>query len=203
MAYVCLSRGPPLGFSENMLRHSRREGFPGDPLSHLQFGLEKCRQNQPQFHQDRRDSLDDRVFPDGTGVAGLANIYMELGFTFGRLVRRIRWSVRICPVGSSRRAGSTACCGGVGSICYDTPQRQIKAFRRFWVPDQLVKKHHYQLLTSEVKELTFGSKVARIFGVDVSAKRYAVSKDYLGRIRRSYFDAGTEPSHRMYGWITY
>lgn len=155
LAYVCLSQGPPLGFSENILRHSRREGFPGDPFSHLQFGLEKCRRNQPQFHQDRRDSPDDRVFPDGTGVAGLANIYMELGFTFGRLVRRIRWSVRICPVRSSRRARSTVCCGGIGSICYDTPQRQVKAFRRFWIPDQLVKKHYYLSLASEVKELTF------------------------------------------------
>ncbi len=92
---------------------------------------------------------------------------------------------------------------GIGSICYDTPQRQIKAFRRFWVPDQLVKKHHYQSLTGEVKELTLGSNVARIFSVDVSAELYAVSKDYLGRVRWSYFEAGTEPSHRMYGLITY
>lgn len=61
LAYVCLSRGPPVGFSENILRHSRREGFPGDPFPHLQFGLEKCRRNRPQFHQDRRDSPDDRI----------------------------------------------------------------------------------------------------------------------------------------------
>ncbi len=127
---------------------------------------------------------------------------MQLGFTFGQLVTMHPLVCAHLPGQIIAAFGVDHVLWGVDSICYGMPQWQIKAFRQFQIPDQSVKEHHYQSLTSEVKERIFGLNVAKIFGADISAKRPNVSRDYLGRIRRSYLDAGTETSHRMYGWIT-
>jgi hypothetical protein len=52
-----------------------------------------------------------------------------------------------------------------------------------------------------VKEQIFGLNAARVFGIDVSAKRHELPMDVLGKIRMSYLEEGPEPSHRAYGWI--
>jgi uncharacterized protein len=130
----------------------------------------------------------------------IQNIYMELGSTFGQLVTT---HPLICAhlLGQIIDAfGVDHVLWGTDSIWYGTPQWQIEAFRRFQMPDQLVEKHRYQSLTRDVKERIFGLNAARIFGVDITAKRTEVPKDYLGRIKMSYLEEGPEPSHRLYGW---
>ena len=131
----------------------------------------------------------------------IQNIYMELGSTFGQLVTT---HPLICAhlLGQIIEAfGEDHVLWGTDSIWYGTPQWQIEAFRRFQMPDQLVEKHHYQSLTRQVKERIFGLNAARIFGVDVTAKRTEVPQDYLGKIRMSYLEEGPAPSHRLYGWV--
>lgn len=131
----------------------------------------------------------------------IQNIYMELGSTFGQLVTT---HPSICAhlLGQLIDAfGIDHVVWGTDSIWSGTPQWQIEAFRRFQIPDQLVEKYRYQPLTRQVKERIFGLNAARIFGVDVAAKRNDVPKDYLGKIRMSYLDEGPEPSHRLYGWV--
>jgi predicted TIM-barrel fold metal-dependent hydrolase len=132
---------------------------------------------------------------------GIQNIYMELGSTFGQLVTT---HPAICAhlLGEIIIAfGVDHVLWGTDSIWYGTPQWQIEAFRRFQVPDQLIEKHGYPSLTREVKGKIFGLNAARVFGVDVTAKRNEVPKDYLGRMRMSYLEEGPEPSHRLYGWV--
>lgn len=46
-----------------------------------------------------------------------------------------------------------------------------------------------------------GLNAARGFGVDVSAKRNEIPKDYLSRMTMSYLEDGPQPSHRWYGWV--
>lgn len=87
------------------------------------------------------------------------------------------------------------------SIWYGTLQWRIEAFRRFQIPDQLIEKHQYQPLTRRAKEQVFGFNSARVFGVDVEAKRREVPNDALGRLRMSYLEEGPEPSRRAYGWV--
>jgi len=82
------------------------------------------------------------------------------------------------------------------------PQWQIEAFRRFEIPDALVEKHKYATLTRAVKEQIFGLNAARVFGVDVNAKRNEIPNDYLTRMKMAYLDDGAAPSHRFYGWVT-
>jgi hypothetical protein len=133
---------------------------------------------------------------------GIKNIYMELGSTFAQLVTT---HPAICAhvLGQIIEAfGVDHVLWGTDSIWYGTPQWQIEAFRRFQIPDQLIDGHRYQSLTRQVKEQIFGLNAARIFGIDVSAKRHEVSKDALGQLRMSYLEEGPEPSHRVYGWVT-
>ena len=132
---------------------------------------------------------------------GLKNIYMELGSTFGQLVTT---NPTACAhlIGQLVDAfGADHVLWGTDSIWYGTPQWQIEAFRRFEIPQALVDKHGYAPLTREVKERIFGLNAARVFGVDVNAKRNEIPKDYLSRVKMSYLDEGGAPSHRWYGWV--
>jgi len=132
---------------------------------------------------------------------GIRNIYMELGSTFGQLVTT---SPAICAHLLSEiieSFGTDHVLWGTDSIWYGTPQWQIEAFRRFQIPDQLIEKHGYRPLTREVKEQIFGLNAAQVFGIDVSAKRNELPKDYLSKIKMAYREEGVEPSHRIYGWV--
>ena len=57
-------------------------------------------------------------------------------------------------------------------------------------------------LTRATKEQIFGLNAARVFGVDVDAKRNEIPRDYLSRMKMAYLDEGPAPSHRWYGWVT-
>jgi hypothetical protein len=132
---------------------------------------------------------------------GIRNIYMELGSTFGQLVT---WNPTACAhlLGQVIDAfGADHVLWGTDSIWYGTPQWQIDAFRRFEIPDALVEREKYAPLTRAVKEQVFGLNAARVFGVDASAGRNEIPKDYLSRIKMSYLDGGRAPSHRWYGWV--
>jgi hypothetical protein len=131
---------------------------------------------------------------------GIKNIYMELGSTFAQLVTT---HPAVCAhlIGQIIGAfGVDHVLWGTDSIWYGTPQWQIEAFRRFQIPDELLDKYRYPSLTRRVKEQIFGLNAARVFGIDVSAKRHELPMDVLGKIRMSYLEEGPEPSHRAYGW---
>lgn len=132
---------------------------------------------------------------------GLSNIYMELGSTFAQLVTTYPLICAHLLGQIIRSFGMDHILWGTDSIWYGMPQWQIEAFRRFQIPDQLIEKHQYQPLTRWAKEQVFGFNSARVFGVDVEAKRREVQNDALGRLRMSYLEEGLEPSRRAYGWV--
>ena len=134
--------------------------------------------------------------------AGLKNIYMELGSTFGQLVTTNPTACAHLLGQIIGAFGADHVLWGTDSIWYGTPQWQIEAFRRFEMPAGLVEKHHYAPLTRGEKEQIFGLNAARVFGVDVTAKRNEIPKDYLTRMKMAYLDDGAMPSHRWYGWVT-
>ncbi len=133
---------------------------------------------------------------------GLRNIYMELGSTFGQLVTTNPTACAHLLGQVIDAFGPDHVLWGTDSIWYGTPQWQIDAFRRFEIPPALVDTHKYAPLTRAVKEQIFGLNAARLFGVDVNAKRNEIPKDYLSRIKMAYLDDGRAPSHRWYGWVT-
>jgi predicted TIM-barrel fold metal-dependent hydrolase len=134
--------------------------------------------------------------------AKLNNIYMELGSTFGQLVTTNPTACAHLLGQLVDAVGADHVLWGTDSIWYGTPQWQIEAFRRFEIPAALVEKHGYAPLTRGEKEQIFGLNAARVFGVDVTAKRNEIPKDYLSRMKMAYLDDGAAPSHRWYGWVT-
>jgi uncharacterized protein len=133
---------------------------------------------------------------------GLRNIYMELGSTFGQLVTTNPTACAHLLGQVIEAFGADHVLWGTDSIWYGTPQWQIGAFRRFEIPQALVEKHGYGSLTRPVKEQIFGLNAARVFGVDVNAKRNEIPQDYLSRMKMAYLEEGPVPSHRWYGWVT-
>jgi len=133
---------------------------------------------------------------------GIKNIYMELGSTFGQLATTNPTACAHLLGQVIAAFGADHVLWGTDSIWYGTPQWQIEAFRRFEIPDALIERHGYAPLSRPVKEQIFGLNAARLFGVDVSAKRNEIPSDYLSRIKMSYLDDGPAPSHRWYGWVT-
>lgn len=132
---------------------------------------------------------------------GISNIYMELGSTFAQLVTTYPLLCAHLLGQIIRSFGMDHVLWGTDSIWHGTPQWQIEAFRRFQIPDELIETYQYQPLTRRTKEQVFGVNSARVFGVDVEAKRRAVPNDALGRLRMSYLEEGPEPSRRAYGWV--
>jgi hypothetical protein len=131
----------------------------------------------------------------------LNNIYMELGSTFGQLV--ITEPV-VCAhlLGQILLAfGDDHVIWGTDSIWYGTPQWQIEAFRRFQIPEDLQEKYRYPALTKDLKAQIFGMNSAKLFHVDVDAKRQAIPKDYLSHMKTAYLQEGPTPSHHAYGWV--
>ncbi|HEV8673757.1 MAG TPA: amidohydrolase family protein, partial [Methylomirabilota bacterium] len=132
---------------------------------------------------------------------GLRNLYMELGSTFGQLVTTQPAACAHVLGQVVDVFGADHVLWGTDSIWYGTPQWQIEAFRRFEIPEALIEKHGYAPLTRPVKEQIFGLNAARVFGVDVNARRNGIPADYLTRMKMAYLDEGATPSHRWYGWI--
>ena len=132
----------------------------------------------------------------------LTNIYMELGSTFGQLVIT---EPLVCAhlLGQILSAfGDDHLIWGTDSIWYGTPQWQIEAFRRFQISEELQEKYRYPALTKNLKAKVFGLNAAKLFRVDVDAKRKALPKDYLSHIKMAYLEEGPSPSHHAYGWVT-
>ena len=134
-------------------------------------------------------------------ATGLTNIYMELGSTFGQLVTTNPTACAHLLGQVVAAFGADHVLWGTDSLWYGTPQWQIDAFRRFEIPTELVDRHGYAPLTRAVKEQIFGLNAARLFGVDVNAKRNEIPADYLTRMKMAYLDEGPAPSHRWYGWV--
>jgi predicted TIM-barrel fold metal-dependent hydrolase len=198
---VCLHKGLPLGpvadynHPRDLIKaardfpdidfvayHAGLLGVPSTPQSaEVPWTSEFCRMKQKE--------------------AGLKNIYMELGSTFGQLATTNPTACAHLLGQVIGAFGADHVLWGTDSIWYGTPQWQIEAFRRFEIPDALVQKHGYAPLTRPVKEQIFGLNAARLFNVDVSAKRNEIPKDYLSQMKLSYLDEGPDPSHRWYGWV--
>jgi len=131
----------------------------------------------------------------------LNNMYMELGSTFGQLV--ITEPI-VCAhlLGQILSAfGDDHLIWGTDSIWYGTPQWQIEAFRRFQIPKELQEKYRYPVLTKELKAKVFGLNAAKLFHVDVDAKRKELPNDYLNHIKMAYLEEDPSPSHHAYGWV--
>ncbi|HLG17108.1 MAG TPA: amidohydrolase family protein [Blastocatellia bacterium] len=89
---------------------------------------------------------------------------------------------------------------GTDSIWGGSPQSQIERFRRFQIRDDIAEKFGYRKLTPEIKAKVFGLNAARIYKIDVKAKRNAIKTDKIAQAREQYLQ-DPRPSNTQFGWV--
>jgi hypothetical protein len=90
---------------------------------------------------------------------------------------------------------------GTDSIWWGSPQWQIEAFRRFTMPDSLMKRFGYAPLSPDVKAQILGTSAARVYGIDPSARTNPVPPDFVSKMKAAYREEGARPSLTQYGWV--
>jgi predicted TIM-barrel fold metal-dependent hydrolase len=130
----------------------------------------------------------------------LKNVYFELGSTF-QMTSSANPIVALHMLGQMIQvAGSDHILWGTDSIWNGSPQSQIERMRRLKMPDELMKKYGYSQLTDQIKDQIFGGNAARLFGIDIQAKRQAIKADKLTQLRSEY-RRDPSPSNTQYGWV--
>jgi predicted TIM-barrel fold metal-dependent hydrolase len=203
---VCVHKGLPLGpvpeynHPRDLIKAAK--DFPDIQFLVYHSGLRSSADIDAEFAKTGRIPWTTEFCRMKQAEPSIRNIYMELGSTFGQLVTT---APAVCAhlLGQIIEAfGSDHVLWGTDSIWYGTPQWQIDSFRRFEIPDEMIERHRYQVLTRQIKEQIFGLNAARVFQIDPQAKRHALPQDSLERIRMSYLEEGPSPSHRLYGWVS-
>jgi predicted TIM-barrel fold metal-dependent hydrolase len=131
----------------------------------------------------------------------MKNVYCELGSFFNTL------SV-VDPVMAAHGLGKNIKYYGADHVVWGTdclwwgsPQWGIDAFKRFQMPDEMCEKFGYTKLTKKDKAMIFGLNAAKLYKVDVKAKRKALPADTLERLKAAYVDRGGQRSNAVYGWV--
>ncbi len=130
----------------------------------------------------------------------LRNVYFELGSTFQQLsmsnpVRCLHMLGQMIQV-----AGADHILWGTDCIWGGSPQSQIERLRRLTMTQELMDKFKYPRLTDDIKNQILGLNAARVFDVDVKARRNAIQADRLTQIREEY-RRDPFPTNTQYGWV--
>jgi predicted TIM-barrel fold metal-dependent hydrolase len=130
----------------------------------------------------------------------IKNIYFELGSTFQQTSARSPEMAMHMLGQMIQVAGADHVLWGTDSIWGGSPQSQIVRLRRLKMKDELMEKYKYPELTDAIKDQILGLNAAKLFGVDVKAKRQAIKADKLTQLRDEYRQHPT-PSNTQYGWV--
>lgn len=131
----------------------------------------------------------------------MRNVYMELGGVFGFSVIT---HPDICGhlLGQIIKSfGSDHVIWGTDCIWWGSPQWQIEAMRRFQIPQHLQDKFGYAPITDADRRLIFGENIARLYEIDIDARRNQIPGDAISRMKAAYVAQGAEPSNTAYGWV--
>ncbi|HKY04396.1 MAG TPA: amidohydrolase family protein [Blastocatellia bacterium] len=131
----------------------------------------------------------------------LRNVYFELGSTWNILSSaRPELAMHLFGQLLNLPGGEDQIIWGTDSIWNGSPQSQIERFRRFQIRDDIAEKHGYKKLTPEIKAKVFGLNAARIYKIDVRAKRNAIKTDRIAALREEY-QTNPQPSNTQFGWV--
>ena len=129
------------------------------------------------------------------------NVYCEVGSFFNTLAIV---HPEMCMHGMGKNIktyGSDHVVWGTDCLWWGSPQWGIDAFKRFQITDEFCEKFGYKKLTKDDKAKIFGLNAARLYNVDVKAKRNAMPADALEKLKLAYLDRGANRSNAAYGWV--
>jgi len=129
------------------------------------------------------------------------NVYPELGSFFGPLAIS-NPIMAMHGIGKNiKYYGADHVIWGTDCLWWGSPQWVIDAFKRFQISDEICEKFGYSKITKEDKAKIFGLNAARIYGIDLNAKRNALPADALSRLKVAYADQGGQRENAAYGWV--
>ncbi len=131
----------------------------------------------------------------------LNNVYCEIGSFFGPLAIHHPVLAMHGMAKNIKYYGSDHVIWGTDCIWWGSPQWLIDAFKRFQISDELCEKFGYKKITKQDKAKIFGLNAARLYKVDVKAKRKAFPADTFTRIKTAYLDNGGQRDNAAYGWV--
>jgi uncharacterized protein len=133
------------------------------------------------------------IGPDG-------NVYAELGSTWANIMTEPEQAAHVLgklllALGPDRILWGTDC------VYNGIPQSQIAAFRMFQIPVAMQDQFGYPEITPETRAKIFGLNAARIYGVDVTATRRAITADDVDMLRTALLEDPNSvpvPDRRIY-----
>lgn len=133
--------------------------------------------------------------------SNLKNVYFELGSTWN-ITSSARPETAMHLMGQllNMPGGENNIIWGTDSIWGGSPQSQIERLRRFQIRDDIAEKYGYKKLTPEIKAKIFGLNAARLYKVNVQAKRSAIKTDKIARLKQEY-QQNPQPSNTQFGWV--
>jgi hypothetical protein len=129
------------------------------------------------------------------------NVYCEVGSFFNTLAIV---HPEMCMHGMGKNIktyGADHVVWGTDCLWWGSPQWAIDAFKRFQITDEFCEKFGYKKLTKEDKAKIFGLNAAKLYKVDVKAKRKALPADALDKLKLAYLDRGGQRENAAYGWV--
>ncbi|MBM3810557.1 MAG: hypothetical protein FJW20_02860 [Acidimicrobiia bacterium] len=129
------------------------------------------------------------------------NVYVELGSFFGPLAIA-HPGLAMHGIGKNvQHYGADRVIWGTDCIWWGSPQWVIDLFKRFQISDEYCEKFGYKKLSKEDKAKIFGLNAAKLYKVDVKAKRNALPADALDKLKAHYVDEGGQPNNAAHGWV--
>ena len=129
------------------------------------------------------------------------NVYCEIGSFFGPLAIAHPVMAMHGMGKNIKYYGADHVIWGTDCLWWGSPQWVIDAFKRFQISDEICEKFGYQKITKEDKAKIFGLNAARVYGVDLKAKRKAFPDDTVSRLKTAYLDRGGRRGNGAYGWV--
>ncbi len=131
----------------------------------------------------------------------MKNVYCEIGSAFGTLAVHHPVMCMHLMGKNIKHYGADHVIWGTDCLWWGSPQWVIDAFKRFQISDEICEKFGYAKITKEDKAKIFGLNAAKVYGVDLEAKRKAFSADALEKLKTAYHHEGGQRENAAYGWV--
>jgi uncharacterized protein len=129
------------------------------------------------------------------------NVYCEIGSFFGTLAIA-HPEMAMHGMGKNiKYYGADHVIWGTDCLWWGSPQWVIEAFKRFDITDEFCQKFGYKKISKEDKAKIFGLNAARIYNVDVKAKRNPIPSDWMEKLKLAYVESGGQRSNAAWGWV--
>ena len=129
------------------------------------------------------------------------NVYPEIGSFFNVLAIADPVSCQHGMAKNINTYGADHVIWGTDCLWWGSPQWSIDAFKRFQISDEMCEKFGYKKITKEDKAKIFGLNAAKIYGIDVKAKRNPLNPDIISVARAEYPKTGLQRENAAYGWV--